>query len=74
MGYGFDWAWSGLGLVFIALCWKGLRILEPTTNIGMGLSAPVPRQSNRRPAGLTCRRPAHPAREQPLDQTGPVSV
>ena len=32
MGYGFDWAWSGLGLVFMGLGWAGLRILEPIPN------------------------------------------
>ena len=32
MGYGFGWAWSGLGLVFMDLGWVGLRILEPMTN------------------------------------------
>ena len=31
MGYGFDWAWSGLSLVFMSLGWAGLRILEPMT-------------------------------------------
>ena len=30
MGYGFDWTWSGLGLVFMG--WAGLRIVEPMTN------------------------------------------
>ena len=29
MGYWFDWAWSGLCLVFVGLGWDGLRILEP---------------------------------------------
>ena len=32
MGYGFDWAWSGLGLVFMGLGWAGLSILEPIPN------------------------------------------
>ena len=35
MGYGFDWAWSGLGLVFMGLGWAGLRILEPVPNYGL---------------------------------------
>ena len=39
MGYGFDWALSGLGLVFMGLGWAGLRILEPILNTG--LSQPV---------------------------------
>ena len=34
MGYGFDWALSGLGLVFMGLGWAVLRILEPMTNTG----------------------------------------
>ena len=34
MGYGFDWAWSGLGLVFMGLGWAVLRIFEPMTNTG----------------------------------------
>ena len=39
MGYGFDWAWSGLGLVFMGLGWAGLKILEPIPNTGAwGLS------------------------------------
>ena len=32
VGYRFDWAWSGLGLMFIGLGWAGLRILEPIAN------------------------------------------
>ena len=32
MGYGFEWAWSGLGLVFMGLGWAGLKILEPIPN------------------------------------------
>ena len=32
MGYGFHWAWSELGLVFMGLGWAELRILEPMTN------------------------------------------
>ena len=32
MGYRFDWAWSGLGLVFMGLGWAELRILEPIPN------------------------------------------
>ena len=36
MGYGFDWAWSGLGLVFMGLGWAGLRILEPMANTALG--------------------------------------
>ena len=35
MGYGFEWAWSGLGLVFMGLGWAGLRILDPMTNTGV---------------------------------------
>ena len=35
MGYGFDWVWSGLGLVFMGLGWAGLRILEPMANTGL---------------------------------------
>ena len=34
MGYGFDWAWSGLGLVFVGLGWARLRVLEPIPNTG----------------------------------------
>ena len=32
MGYGFDWAWSGLGLVLMGLGWAELKILEPIPN------------------------------------------
>ena len=32
MGYGFDWAWSGLDLVFMGLGWTGLRIVESMAN------------------------------------------
>ena len=32
--YGFDWAWSGMGLVFMGLGWAGLRILGPIPNTG----------------------------------------
>ena len=41
MGHGFDWAWSGLGLVFTDLSWTGLRILEPIPNTGLYLSSIV---------------------------------
>ena len=36
MGYGFDGALSGLGLVFMGLGWTGLSILEPISNIEAG--------------------------------------
>ena len=35
MGYGFEWARSGLGLVLMGLCWAGLRMLEPIPNTAM---------------------------------------
>ena len=35
MGYGFDWAWSGLDLVFMGPGWAWLRILEPILNTGV---------------------------------------
>ena len=36
MGYGFGWAWSGLGLVFMGLNGAGLSILEPIPNTKAG--------------------------------------
>ena len=38
MGYGFDWASSGLGLVFKGLGWARLRIFEPMTKTGLRLN------------------------------------
>ena len=40
-GYGFNWAWSGLGLVFMGLDWAGLRVLEPIPNAAPNISRVV---------------------------------
>ena len=61
MGYGFDWAWSGLGLVFMGLGWAGMRIIEPIPNTGaesihIAFSWYVYKRGGLQPAGvIVCR-------------------
>ena len=45
MGYGFDWAWSGLDLVFMGPGWAWLRILESILNTGLYRLASTSRYS-----------------------------